>query len=74
MEQDQNNPQNKRFVVGYEEAPNGRELVFVYDKRVGRIVYTCNTRERKLAYPYIQQYYGTDNCVPPKKISREIYL
>lgn len=58
---------DRRYVVAWDNALNERVIVFVYDKVHGRIIYTANVKERKIAYPYIQHYYGIDNCVPPKQ-------
>ena len=63
---------DKRYVVGWEPR-NDRTLVFVYDKLSHKIVYSVNTSERKKAYPYIQTYYGKDNCVPPRQINVSFY-
>ena len=70
----QNSPHlNRRYVVGYEPTLNNREIVFVYDKFVSRIIYKANTTDRKRVYPYIKEYYGVDNCVPPELRSVKDY-
>lgn len=63
----------KRYVVAWNKAPNDREVVIVYDKFSGKVVYKVNTVDHLTAYPYIQEYYGKQNCVAPKQVDLRIY-
>ncbi len=59
--------QEKRYVIGWEQVQE-RQIVFIWDKFTKRIVFKCNTRNRKICYPYIEKYYDKDNCVAPKEM------
>lgn len=63
---------SRRYVVGW-ELKEIKTLVFVYDKLSRRVVYKILIKERKAAYPYIQEYYGIDNCVKPRQINVSFY-
>ena len=71
-----NQLQSLRFVVGWDidKVNHDRTIVFVFDKLVQHIVYKVNTgKDRKTTYPYIQEFYGMNNCVPPCQLKIELY-
>jgi hypothetical protein len=63
---------DRRYMVGWEPRED-REIVIVYDRFVQKIVYKANVSDRKLAYPKIQDFYGRNDCVPPKQVQIRTY-
>lgn len=50
-----------------------KEIVLVYDKFVGHVVYKGKSADHKDHYPHIQNYYGKKNCDPPREIDPKLY-
>ncbi len=68
------NPQeedsNKRYVVKWGcDIKNQctRYIVIVYDKFVGKVIYTANTGKLKRELDYVRGFYGEQNCIPPRQ-------
>lgn len=51
----------RRYLVAWAKKGD-REVVIVYDKANGKIVYRANSKDRHNAYPYIMNYYEKGNC------------
>jgi len=66
-------PDEKRYVVAWNKGENNREIVIVFDKYSRSVVYKVNTSNHSNAYPYIKEYYGKENCVPPRQVDLRIY-
>lgn len=65
---------DRRYIVGWEPKAD-REMVFVFDRLIGRIVFTSNSGNRfKHSYPYIKRYYGENNCMPGKQLRYSDYV
>ena len=58
-------PLSKRYLVRWDNLPNDRFIIFVYDKFIGRIIYKVNTKIKKPEYDWIREYYGEENCDKP---------
>lgn len=59
-----------RYVVTWCKGTcEGRSLVNVFDKFVGRSIFRDSTSDKKKSYDYIKRNYGEKNCVRPKEVT-----
>lgn len=65
---------NRRYSVYWDDLPIGRVMVIVFDRWEQRTIYKANVKERILAYPYIKEYYGESNCIPPEKKNLKFFI